>query len=84
MIPLTFFSRNRDVSKQIQQQKILTKQNGQFLWFQILIELLSNKPAQDDESREGIKDLADGLRQYFHQNEVQLQKIIDFETNYGK
>jgi hypothetical protein len=84
MIPLTFFSRNKDEFKQMQQQRILTKQNGQFLWFLILIELMSNKTASDDESREGIKDLVDGLRQYFETNEVQLQKINNFETNYSK
>jgi len=87
MIPLTFFSRNKDASKQMQQQRILTKQNGQFLWFQLVIELMvgrSNTTTSDDESCEAIKELADGFRQYFLGNEVQLAKVKDFEENYGK
>jgi hypothetical protein len=87
-IPLTFFSRNKDASQQMQQQKILTTQNGRFLWFQLLIELItgmSNGTTSDDESRlEAIKELADGFRDYFRGNDVQLKKINDFEQTYGK
>ncbi len=68
----------------MQQQKILIKQNGQFLWFQLLIELLSTKPTIDHESLEGIEELAKGLRQYFLGNEVQSKTIEAFEKDYGK
>ncbi len=72
----------------MQQQKILTTQNGRFLWFQLLIELItgmSNGTTSDDESRlEAIKELADGFRDYFRGNDVQLKKINDFEQTYGK
>ena len=81
MIPMTFFSRNKDMA---QQQRILTKQNGQFLWFQLLIELMGNKIPHDNERKEGIEELAKSLRQYFHGNEIQLKKIGDFQKTYGR
>ena len=68
----------------MQQQRILTKRNGQFLWFQLLIELMGNKTPNDSERHEGIEELAKSLRQYFHGNEIQLKKIHDFQTTYGK
>ncbi|UJR19159.1 hypothetical protein I4U23_022289 [Adineta vaga] len=80
--PITFLSRNKDVAKRIQQQKILTKQNGQFLWFQLVIELFCNEPVTDEESHQAIKELSEALRQYFRENDAQFKTINDFETNY--
>lgn len=61
---------------------MLTKHNGFFVWFQVIIERLLRMA--DESSGEGIRTLASIYRAYFYGNDIQLKTVNEFEETYGK
>jgi hypothetical protein len=66
------------------EESLLTRQNGQFLWFMVVVNSVFRM--KDEIEGERKKKLFEALRKYAKDknNDFQLKKIDELEQTYGK